>query len=91
MRYLRKFNESRIYGYEILPKDALNELEMYVDYKDKKNKVQVYPDPRVDGTYAVRVYRDDDKLEFDLLWNHGRYDEVEFEEFPPKSTGLKFF
>ena len=64
---------------------------MYVDYKDKKNKVQVYPDPRVDGTYAVGVYRNNDKLEFDLLWNRGGYDEVEFEEFPPKSGGLKFF
>lgn len=91
MIYLRRFNESRIYGYEILPKDALDELEMYVDYKNKQNKVQVFPDPKVDGTYAVRVYRDDDKFEFDLLWNHGGYDEVEFEEFPPKSTGLKFF
>ncbi len=91
MRYLKKFNESKVSEYNILPKEALDELEMYVDYKDKKNKIKVYPDPKVDGTYAVRVYRDSDKYEFDLLWNKGGYDEVEFEEFPPKSGNLKFF
>jgi hypothetical protein len=91
MIYLRRFNESKIYGYEILPNDALDDLEMYVDYKDNKNKIQVVPDPKVDSTYAVRVYRDNDNEEFDLLWHHGGYDEVDFNEFPPKSGDLKFF
>lgn len=92
MRHLKSFNESRVYGYEILPQEALGELEIYVeDYKDKSNRIQVFPDPRVDGTYALRIYRKSDDFEFDLLWNRGGYDEVEFEEFPPKSGDLKFF
>jgi hypothetical protein len=37
MKHLKSFNESRIYGYEVLPQEALVELEMYVDYKDKSN------------------------------------------------------
>jgi len=80
-----------IEDYKILPKEALEELEMYVDYENKQNKIQVVLDPKVYGTYALRVYRDEDKSEFDLLWNRGGYDEVEFEEFPPKSGELKFF
>lgn len=92
MRHLKSFNESRVYGYEILPKIALDKLVSYVeDYKNPENRIQVFPDPRVDGTYAVRIYRKSDDYEFDLLWNHGDYDEVEFEEFPPKSGDLKFF
>ena len=80
-----------IKDYKILPNEALEELEMYVNYKNKQNRIQVVPDPEVYGTYALRVYRDEDKFEFDLLWNRGGYDEVEFEEFPPKSGELKFF
>jgi uncharacterized protein YpbB len=85
-----KLNESRIYGIEILPEDALRELTDYVDYKDPENKIEVVPDPRVDGTYAVRVYRKD--FTFDLLWNRGAYDELEgFTNWPPTSGDLKFF
>lgn len=85
-----KLNESRIYGVEILPEDALKELTDYVDYKNPENKIEVVPDPRVDGTYAVRVYRKD--FTFDLLWNRGAYDELEgFTTWPPTSGDLKFF
>ncbi len=60
MKHLKTFesysiNESRICGVEILPKEALDELNDYVDYKDNKNKIEVVPDPRVDGSYSVRV------------------------------------
>ena len=96
MKHLRTFesysiNESRIYGVEILPKEALDELNDYVDYKDTENKIEVVPDPRVDGSYAVRVYRREDDITFDLLWNRGAYDELEFTNWPPTSGDLKFF
>ena len=97
MKHLKKFesysiNESRIYGLEILPKEALDELTDYVDYKNPENKIEVVPDPRVDGTYAVRVYRKSDDVTFDLLWNRGAYDELEgFTTWPPTSGDLKFF
>jgi hypothetical protein len=91
--------ESKIYGIEILPEKALMELkDLYVDYEDTKNKIEVYPDPKVDGTFAVRIYRADDKYTFDLLWNKGGFDEVESDEnpngfstWPPVSGELKFF
>lgn len=94
MKYLKTFeshsvNESK--GFEILPEDALKELEMYVDYNNLENKIEVIPDPRVDGTYAVRVYRKEDDYTFDLLWNRGAFDEVEFSSWPPVSGDLKFF
>jgi hypothetical protein len=82
-------NESK--GFEILPEDALKELLDYVDYQNSENKIEVVPDPRVDGTYAVRVYRSDDDVTFDLLWNRGAYDELEFSSWPPVSGNLKFF
>ncbi len=96
MKYLKTFesysiNESRIYGVEILPKEALDELNDYVDYQNSENKVEVVPDPRVDGSYAVRVYRSSDNATFDLLWNRGAYDELEFTSWPPTSGNLKFF
>jgi hypothetical protein len=96
MKYLKTFeshsiNENRIYGVEILPKEALDELNVYVDYKDTENKIEVVPDPRVDGAYAVRVYRKEDDITFDLLWNRGAYDELEFTSWPPTSGDLKFF
>ena len=84
-------NESRIYDYKILPDEALKELEMYVDYNDTDNKIEVVPDPRVDGSFAVQVYRLNDDYTFHLLWNRGAYDEVEFDTFPPISSDLKFF
>ncbi len=87
-----KLNESRIYGVEILPEDALKELLDYVDYKYPENKIEVVPDPRVDGTYAVRVYIKKYNVTFDLLWNRGAYDELEgFTTWPPTSGDLKFF
>ena len=94
MKYLKTFeshsvNESK--GFEILPEDALKELLCYVDYNNPENKIEVIPDPRVDGTYAVRVYRSDDGYTFDLLWNRGAFDEVEFSSWPPNSGNLKFF
>lgn len=84
-------NESRIYGHEILPDEALKELEMYVDYKNPDNKIEVVEDPRVSGTYAVQIYRKEDDYTFHLLWYSGGYDEVEFDSFPPTSGDLKFF
>jgi hypothetical protein len=94
MKYLKTFeshslNESK--GFEILPEDALKELLCYVDYNNLENKIEVIPDPRVDGTYAVRVYRSEDDYTFDLLWNRGAFDEVEFSSWPPVSGDLKFF
>lgn len=97
MKHIKKFEsfgifEAKISNHKILPKDALEELEhWYVDYKNPDNKVEVVPDPQVEGTYAVRVYRKSDNLTFDLLWYKGGFDEVDFETWPPKSGDLKFF
>ena len=96
MKYLKKFNESnesQIYGYEILPEEVLNELQVEcdIDYKDNRNKIQVCPDPKVQGVYAIRFYRHSDKAEFDVLWSRGGFEDVEFNEFPPKSGEPKFF
>lgn len=74
-------NESKIYGSEILPKKALEELKSYATIG--KNKIEVYPDPQVEGTYAIQVDRDG--YVFHLLWNRDGMDEVEFEQWPPKS------
>jgi len=81
------FNESKFYGINILPENALKQLEDYID--DKNTKVEVYPDPKVDGTYALRVYRED--LTFDLLWYKNGFDEVDFPTWPPISGDLRFF
>jgi hypothetical protein len=97
MKYINTwflFNESKFYGVDILPENALKQLEDYID--DKNTKVEVYPDPKVDGTYALRVYRED--LTFDLLWYKNGFDEVSSEEneygfstWPPISGDLRFF
>lgn len=95
MKHLKKFNEesSKFFGREILPDEALRQLEGYTNSKD--DKIEVYPDPKVEGTYAVRVYRSD--MTFDLLWYKGGFDEVStegnefgFETWPPISSDLKF-
>ena len=100
MKHLKTFesfsiNEARIHDYTILPEDALKELTDYVDYKNPDNKIEVVPDPYVDGTYAVQIYRASDNYTFHLLWNRGAYDEVEFDSFPPGSSednlGKNFF
>jgi len=91
MKHLRKFNESYIGDYSILPDEALKELEMYVDVNNPENKIEVVEDPQVYGTYAVQVYRKDDDYTFHLLWYKGGFDEVEFETFPPTSGDLQFF
>lgn len=87
MKHLKTFesfsiNESRIYDYKILPEEALQQLSDYADVN--RDKVEVVPDPYVNGTYALQITRDDYK--FHLLWNRGAYDEVEFISFPPGST-----
>lgn len=86
-----KYLESKTFDFSILPEDALKELSDYVDYNNPENKVEVVPDPRVDGTFALRVYRKSDDCTFDLLWNRGDYDGVEFSSWPPTSGDLKFF
>lgn len=93
MKYLKTFHESIILDYKILPKEVLDELknECDVDYKDTLNKIQVCPDPKVDGVYAIRIYRHRDNTNFDVLWTHGGFEDVEFEEFPPISGEPRFF
>ena len=95
MRHLKGFNESKIYGKEILPKEAIEKLKLYVNVDNDNNKIEVYPDPKVDGSYALRIHRysggNARPYVFTLLWNHGDFDEVDFDEFPPKSGNLKFW
>jgi hypothetical protein len=87
-----KYLESKILDASVLPDDAKKELLDYVNYNDPQNRIEVVPDPKVDGTYAVRVYRKKDNCTFDLLWNRGAYDELEgFTSWPPVSGDLKFF
>jgi hypothetical protein len=92
MKYINTwplFKESKFHGIDILPESALKQLEDYIDLDDKNTKVEVYPDPKVDGTYALRVYRED--LTFDLLWYKNGFDEVDFTTWPPISGDLRFF
>jgi len=93
MKYLKRFNETRVYGYEILPDKILNELltECDLDYRDNRNRIQVCLDPKVDDVYAIRFYRHSDKAEFDVLWTNNGIEDVEFDQFPPISGDLKFF
>jgi GTP cyclohydrolase II len=95
MKYLKKFNESKFYTIERLPQEAQVQLSEIYDVTHD-TVVEVYPDPKVDGTYAVRVHRDD--LTFDLLWYKGGFDEISsdeneygFKSWPPFSGDLKFF
>lgn len=82
---IENLNESKIYGPEILPMKALEELKSYATIG--VDKIEVYPDPQVEGTYAIqitlRTHREG--YVFHLLWNRGGMDEVEFEQWPPKS------
>lgn len=84
-----------VYNQNILPEDAIEELFVtYVQERDPNLKVEVVPDPQVQGTFAVRLTRSGYRKKpetIDLLWNRGEYDEVEFETWPPKSGNLKFF
>lgn len=73
---------SQLYDQSILPNDALVELDGYATVG--KDKIEVYPDPKVEGTYALQVTRNGESP-FHLLWYSGGFDEVEFDEFPPKS------
>jgi hypothetical protein len=70
-------------------------------------EIKIFADPYVEGTFAMRVVKNEmcyyrqnneDKVfeyvnEFDLLWNQGAFDEVEFESFPPTCgpNNLQFF
>ena len=88
-------NNQIIEDWKILPEDALEALEIYVDYEKPENKVEVVEDPKVDGTYALQIHRSEGKNRkpyvFHLLWYKGGYDEVEFDNFPPTSGDLRFF
>jgi len=71
MKHLKHFsslNEEVFQGIEVLPKEVIW-IRNVCWLQKSKNKVEVYPDPKVEGTYAVRVYRTD--LTFDLLWYKG--------------------
>lgn len=73
-----------------MPVKSIQELQHWYceqDFSDIKN-IEIYPDPQVEGTFAVRIFKKN--YQFDLLWNHGGYDEVEFSEFPPISENIKF-
>jgi hypothetical protein len=92
-----------------MPQDAVDKLiDSYVDkHFTGIQEFRICPDPHVEGTYAIRIvekhvcYSKHDGVEkeyeylddMDLLWNHGDYDEVEFETWPPISNAndLKFF
>lgn len=92
MYFIKKwtsFNESKYTEtIDILPEEAKIELNKY--YIDSNtNRIEVYPDPKVEGTYAVRVFSK--HLDFDLLWYKGGFDEVYFTNWPPSSEELRFF
>ena len=95
MENLQDRINKKTYGPEMLPEKAVEELyKWYIDKDDDPLlKIEVYPDPQVEGTYAVRLtrsYRGKPEV-VELLWNKGDYDEVDFETWPPKSGDLKFF
>jgi len=83
--------ETKVYGKEILPEEALEELKMYLGSDD--DIVKVVPDPQVDGTYAAEIERMRGKKKeyVHLLWYSGGWDEVEFEKWPPETGEPRFF
>lgn len=88
-----------------LPEKAIVELfDMYYNYMVQE--VRVHADPYVDGTFAVRLVKED-TIEYkhdgvsgwftylddvDLLWDGRDYEECEFETWPPvaEENNLKF-
>lgn len=93
MKHLKRFNENIEYDHSILPNIVLDSLrdECDVDYRDKRNKIEAYEDPKIDGVYALRVYRYSDDAKFECLWTQYGFEDVEFDTFPPTSSDLKFF
>ena len=80
-------------NHEDLPQEAQEALKDYVDVTEKGNSVEVVPDPKVPGAYALQVTRIEGKhpYVFHLLWTKGEYDECDFTEWPPVSGDLQFF
>jgi hypothetical protein len=55
-----------------------------------QRELEIYPDPNVQGTFAIRV-DSDTKEPIDLLWSHGDFEDVEFSSWPPTSSSNLYF
>jgi hypothetical protein len=88
MRLHKVEKQMLAYGMPIKSIQELTHWYCEPDFSDIK-AIQIYQDPQLEETFALRITKKDN--EFDLLWNHGAYDEVDFESFPPVSGNLKFF
>ena len=79
--------------FERIEKD-LREEYGYNEEEINKLTLHHHPDPRVPGTHAIRIIKEDSKYPIDLLYV-GQYndpiEECEWEVFPPVSGELKFF
>jgi len=75
-------------------------IEQYSGHKVKT--IKLYPDPQVEGTYAIRTKVEGEEGHLDWLICHYRSDwsidkieheleECEYESWPPVSGSLKFF
>jgi hypothetical protein len=74
-------------------------IECYTD--GEKHTVEIYPDPQVDGTYAIRSRSKKNTAHDWLVCKLPRnatvgvvvdyLEECEFETWPPQSGGLQFF
>ena len=68
---------------------------------DRVKTLKVYPDPQVMGTYAIRTSFETGEVQDGLICHYnpawsvdetaGNLEECEYESWPPKSGGLKFF
>jgi len=77
---------------ELLPDNAIEALKNYVDIDNPNNIINIVPDPKVPGVFALQIYRG--KYKFHLLWTNdgcGDFDGVEFESWPPTTGDLQFF
>jgi len=76
-----------------LPKEAIANLkELYLekrDLRDSRTKIEVIPDPKVEGTFAVQLIRYIPRWKrtetFHFLWYDHFFDECEFSKWPPMS------
>jgi hypothetical protein len=72
-----------------IPESAIREL--YKMYACDGDEVLTHPDPKVEGTVALRVMTGKRTIDLLLVRGTAEFDEVEWETWPPKSGSLKFF
>jgi len=79
-----------------LPEEAWHKWVDEFEPIDLKDRVEIKPDPRVAGVYAMQIKRKLGVREHPwgpghYLYTHGAWEGVEYETWPPVSGDLKFY